>query len=191
MQPRRKTWLSAPILTSLAVFAFSTVAQADPRDDVIAALAKCTDVPDRLARFDCYEKLGPQARAVAQPPPSMPQPTTAPSPPPAAVVAAPASAAPVSTAPENAAPQSAVNQPMGGEILPMTSVVDTYTIASSGAFTVTLENGQIWREHDRDFDTPSFSRNKKDIVVIQRGLLGGYDLHIKGTSKFFKVVRVK
>jgi hypothetical protein len=183
------------LLTSIALFALSTAARADPRDEMLATLAKCTDVPDRLARFDCYERLAPQIRTLAQLPAAEPQPPQTQAPQPQA-------AQPPQThgswlnehnpfAHNTPAPGSTQYQPMGGEILPMQIGVADYTIAPSGSFTVTLDNGQVWREHDRDFDTPSFAKDKKNIVVIQRGLLGGCDLHIKGTSKFFKVVRVK
>jgi hypothetical protein len=180
------------LLTSIALFALSTAARADPRDEMLAALAKCTDVPDRLARFDCYERLAPEIRTLAQLPAAEPQPPLTQAPQPQAAQAPQTHGSWLSEAPAtDAAPGSTQYQPMGGEILPMQIGVADYTIAPSGSFTVTLDNGQVWREHDRDFETPSFAKDKKNIVVIQRGLLGGCDLHIKGTSKFFKVVRVK
>jgi hypothetical protein len=155
------------LITAAAFLATTTAVKAAQSDDVLDALAKCTEVADRDARFNCYERLAPQIRAIAQKPTSESQPV------------------------ENHPPAITVYQPMGGEILPLQIGVASYTVAPSGSFTVTLDNGQVWREHDRDFDTPGFAKDGKNIVVIQRGLLGGYDLHIKGTSTFFKVVRVQ
>ena len=73
----------------------------------------------------------------------------------------------------------------------MTIGISSYTVAPDGSFTVTLDNGQVWREHSQDFATPRFSSSRKNIAIFERSLLGGRDMYLQGTSKFFKVVRVK
>lgn len=189
--------LRTVIGTVLAVL--PAMALAGPRDDVVDVLVKCTDVTGGLSRLDCYDRLAPQLKAAARTPSSN-------APPPSGQATLPqqegsffdsanlGSLDPFGdSAPESApSAQQMAYQPMGQEILPVTIGVADYTIAPSGAFDVTLDNGQVWREHAGNFATPSFRADRKNIVVIERGLFGSYNLTLKGNyGKLFKVVRVK
>ncbi len=49
-------------------------------------------------------------------------------------------------------------QPIGVEILPVTIGVTDYSIAPNGSFSVTLDNGQVWRERNEHYDHPAVPR---------------------------------
>ena len=55
-----------------------------------------------------------------------------------------------------------------------------------------LENGQVWRQIDGDgtvvLDPP---QGKTMKVLIERGLLGSYNLTIEGRNGLIKVTRIK
>jgi hypothetical protein len=58
-------------------------------------------------------------------------------------------------------------------------------------FTVFLDNGQIWQQLASDDGKAHFSRGKKDMVTISRGLIGSYNLTIGDHTATFKVKRIK
>lgn len=60
-----------------------------------------------------------------------------------------------------------------------------------GRFTVTLDNGQIWKQLDGDTGTARFKNKGGDVVTISRGVLGSYNLVVEGRSALFKVKRVQ
>jgi hypothetical protein len=179
------------LLAALSITAVP--ASAGPRDDVIGTLVKCADLTDKAARLDCYDQAAPQLRAAAQAP--------APPPPPAAVQAAEPAPAPVSQqggsfdpfggSPQGPSAQQMAYQPIGAEILPVTIGVTDYAIAPNGSFSVTLDNGQVWRERNEHYDHPSFRSDAKNVVMIERGMIGGYNLYLKGDGKPYKVLREK
>ena len=88
-------------------------------------------------------------------------------------------------------PRQMAYQEMGAEILPITIGVAEFDINPGGGFEVTLENGQVWREHARDYDIPPFRSSHRNVVTIDHAMLGGYNLSLLGYAKLYKVVRVK
>lgn len=206
MKKSTKTKLRTFIMVVLA--ALPATALAGPRDDVVDVLVKCTDVAGGVARLDCYDRLAPQLKAAARTPPGVDKATqtggqtsSSNAQPPSGQAAAPQQESSFlgslnpfgGGAPESApSARQMAYQPMGQEILPVAIGVADYTVAPSGAFTVTLDNGQVWREHNGNFATPPFKPDGKNIVIIEHGLFGSYNLTLKGNyGKLFKVVRVK
>jgi hypothetical protein len=66
------------------------------------------------------------------------------------------------------------------------------SFSKSGYFTIELDNGQWWRQIDGDtnyarFRTPA----NRNIVTIEHGFLGSYNLHIQGLSQVYKVDRIR
>jgi hypothetical protein len=192
-----------------AMLAMATPVRADPRGDVVDMLVKCADITDKAARLDCYDSAAPQLRAAAQQPvapvaaPPMtaqagepaPLPAQAPPPPPAPVSQQDgsflSSLNPFSDGTEGPSAQQMAYQPIGGEILPVTIGVAEYAVAPNGSFSVTLDNGQVWRERNEHYDHPSFRSDAKNVVVIERGMIGGYNLYLRGEGKPYKVLREK
>jgi len=141
------------------------------RDRVMASASACALAGDR-PWLDCYYAAAqpmrdqlhlspaPQARvAVAAPPPIFPV---------------------VRTAPEATA--------MAGRkqmILRMVS----YSFAKNGYFTVTLDNGQTWRQVDGDTDFAHWKKPAASYQVrITEGFLRSYNLQVKGLPGLYKVL---
>lgn len=82
------------ILGVVIVALVPTAVLAGPRDDVVNALVKCTDITDNAARLACFDRHTAALRAAAHPPPAAAG---------QAVAAKPAQPAPV-VAPEPSAP---------------------------------------------------------------------------------------
>ena len=62
----------------------------------------------------------------------------------------------------------------------------------SGAFVVTLENGQEWRQTDVEGGTVSWSRSPpKYLVTVTPGAFGSYSLHTDDNPRTFKVEPVR
>jgi hypothetical protein len=175
-----------------------TMAWADARDAAFNAMLKCASIADKAGRSDCFDAAIPQLRAAAQTPPA-----------PHAAAAAPAAPVPAATAMQDRSifdslnpfgggredsrpsPQQMAYQPLGAEVLPLTIGVAAFGINPGGGFEVTLENGQVWQEHARDYDIPPFRSDRRNVVIIDHALLGGYNLALQGYGKLYKVVRVK
>ena len=192
-------------------------AQAGPRDDLIAGMAKCAAVADNTARLSCYDALNPALKAAqAEPPPPV-----AVAAPPVQAAAAPAAVAPppdqtawydpfhvFGTSPrqqvrpeqfgaENLAPPPPPpGQPAAAPAEPpaldsITATVAEYTMSPFGKFLVILDNGQIWQQLQNDVDQAHFSKSGKNTVRIDRGPMGGYNMFVNDSSKLFKDKRLK
>ena len=83
-------------------------------------------------------------------------------------------------------------KPMPGNAGQVSSPMARYSFAKTGFFTVTLANGQVWRQVDGDTD---FAHWKGDAsryqVRITHGFLGSYSMSVKGIPGLFKVLRVQ
>lgn len=69
--------------------------------------------------------------------------------------------------------------------------VASVAFSGTGRFTVTLDNGQMWKQIDADTGTARFSKNGEDSVTISRGILGSYNLVVEGHAALFKVRRIR
>ena len=58
-------------------------------------------------------------------------------------------------------------------------------------FTVTLDNGQVWRQVDGDTRVARFKNDKTEVVTIARGFLDSFHLVIQGVWGDYAVKRVK
>jgi len=67
-----------------------------------------------------------------------------------------------------------------------------YKFDSQGHFTVTLDNGQIWRQMPGDVTKAHWTRPAGDYAVtISRGALGSTNLAVNGQPVLFKVEQVR
>lgn len=63
-----------------------------------------------------------------------------------------------------------------------------YSLDRDGRFTVTLANGQIWRQTDGDVRHPHWTRRAESYVVtISRGVLGTTNLTVQGETGLYKI----
>lgn len=58
-------------------------------------------------------------------------------------------------------------------------------------FTVTLDNGQVWRQEEGDTRVARFKEDAPQTVTIKRGFMGGYSLSIDGQWGTYQVKRIK
>lgn len=70
------------------------------------------------------------------------------------------------------------------------SRMKSYSFNHYGIFTVTLANGQVWRQLSGDTDYAHWKKPAGDYVVnISRGWFGSYNFEVKGNPGLFKVQR--
>jgi hypothetical protein len=155
----------------------------DVRDAVMAGAFRCTSAADERQWLNCYyaaaqpmrARLGlsaaPQAGAAHVAPPVPPGPALA------------------------LAPQFGRKPPPRQEIPDnvdhVTAQMRSYTFDKLGWFTVTLDNGQVWKQVQGD---TTFARNWKKPaasyqVRVSHGFLGSYNLQVRGQPGLYKVIR--
>ena len=176
------------IASLLVVIAGATEAMA--QDTLPAQLTACLQITGVLQRLACYDRV---AHAVGPVPASRSVPAQRPvaQMPPANAVPPVAYAAP----PIAAAPPTG----LGSERLPRTAPVKraqeliagvaSISYDARGRFTVTLDNGQIWRQLEGDTAVLQGTRNS--TVRISRGALGSYDLNVIGRNATYRVLRLQ
>jgi hypothetical protein len=191
----------AAVITLGFITLFSGAVHADPREDVLDAMGKCSAITDGTARLSCYDGIAPQLRQVLHVPP-------------------PAMSTPPTKEEEKSwfgfnfdnlfgegPAQQTTPQQFGAESTPkiqekvdsateeldsISAGVTEYSFTYDKKFIVFLDNGQIWRQLQGDSDLAHFQRIPTDNkVVIDRGLIGSYNLRINGSEKTFKVMRIK
>lgn len=163
---------------------FIADAIAGPREDAVSAMKRCDSLADNKAWLDCHDAASAQLRAAIQAP--------------LGGGARPSGNRSVSGAAlpqqlgQEYLPPARINPTARGRADRLTAKVSTFTFSSTGYFTVELDNGQVWRQVDGDtnyarFRTP-VSRN---LVNIEHGFLGSYNLHIRGKGQGYKVRRIR
>lgn len=168
------------LAAGLALLCLAGAAWAGPREDAAAAMARCDLIKENAAWLDCHERATAQMRAAL-------------------------SAAPRAPAPAPVRPADAGNavQRFGAENLPkartavrvprrLVARVQEISFSKNGYFTIGLDNGQWWRQLDGDTSYARFRQPAdRNIVTIEHGLFGSYNLHIQGLSQGYKVNRVR
>jgi hypothetical protein len=189
----------------------SVAAQADPRDDALSAMLRCSGVGDRTQRLACYDS------AVGRVPGALN--TAAP---PAMASAVPPPAAPVarrqrsksfmdrlfgSDGPKRAPQTTAADFGMesiasgGREAYPIAMDGDTIDQISArlvnyqfvdGYMIATLDNGQMWRETADGQPLQHLARSALSYTaIIGRGNSGSYAMRLSGLSREIPVRRIR
>ncbi len=73
----------------------------------------------------------------------------------------------------------------------LTARVASVTYNYFHIFTVTLDNGQVWRQVDGDSRVARFKNDKTEVVTITRGFLDSFHLAIRGVWGDYAVKRIK
>ncbi len=193
-------------LTIVAAFLFITpAAQAGALEDLVAAIDKCAAIADDTARHACYDQLPALTKNItlAAPQTARAQPATPPSkeseeswfgisdwfgsgedP---VKTRTPQQFGSESLPPPPAVPGAA---PPPEPLDHITASVSSVTYNPVGLFTVFLDNGQAWRQLERDTQA-RFSKDRKNQVTISRGPFGGYSLKIDDLVHTYGVKRIK
>jgi hypothetical protein len=153
---------------------------AGPREDAAAAMVRCDAIRDNAAWLECHEKATAQMRAALMGNASRP----APAPPVQGRIAQPGIAR---FGDENlpARPRAAVPKKLVAR-------TEDVSFSKNGYFTIKLDNGQWWRQIDGDTNYARFRMPaNRNIVTIERGFLGSYNLHIRGLNQGYKVNRIR
>jgi hypothetical protein len=168
------------LLVSLLLLGGATVTVA--QESLPAQLSACLQISGVLQRLACYDRV---AHAVA--------PVSAPR-------IASRSMTSIAPAPPLAAPPVGATG-LGSERLPqlasssprvpqqMIAGVAGVSYDGRGRFTMTLDNGQVWRQLEGD--TALLKGTRFPAVRISRGVLGSYDLNIVGRNATYRVSRLQ
>ena len=173
------------LLAATALACLALPALADTRDDVLAAMHRCQSMPDDRTWLDCtYGAEQPMRAKLGLPPaPEFQQRLVPP-----VAAGAPAFS---DNAPRKPAPLShrkaSFFQILTGTAQPLAvSNLSEIRYDSHGAFLLTLQNGQVWRQVDPDFSAkPQLRVGAK--ITITPGALGSYNLKSDQDSHVYKV----
>jgi len=168
------------------------------RDEVMSAAANCIRVAGDRPWLDCYyaaatpmrAQLGlsvPQGALKPVPAPVPQMAYAAPPPPPA--IAKPSGPPPM---PRN----TGLFNGLFNEAKPIVRgmPMQSYTQDKSGAFTVVLEDGQVWKQADEDevYHPVRWRKPAAEMLVtIAPGVMHTFNLKIEGESRVYKVRRIR
>jgi hypothetical protein len=175
-------------------------ALADTRDDVLAAMQRCSVLQDDRTWLECTygaqqlmrAKLGLQPapdyqQRLVPPAPGVRAPLASAPPPAPPAAASPARATAASAAPPRR--RGSFMQILGGTAPPVAvSPLASVDYDARAAFTVTLQNGQVWQQVNTE-GQPRAHFHVGEKVTIQPGVLGTYNLKTDSNSHPYKVER--
>ena len=163
-------------------------------------LARCLRITGLLQRLACYDGVVKDAGITA--PPSSARSASTPyasaqaAPVPAPVMAAPAltSAAPLSAAPPTAPSFGSeslprARMPPSNSAKAITAGVTNLSFDGTGHFTVSLDNGLVWRQLSGDVSI--LRQTQVSSVHIMRSVFGSYDLSLPGLHASYRVARIQ
>ncbi len=182
------------LMACLLLMPVATQAQADGRDEMLLGISRCSAIADNRTFLDCAYGAAQPLRAELGLPPA-PASQTALVPPKLAGAAASGPARP------SAPPPTAAEQSSGGffssllgpaTVLTPPTPMTSYSFDRDGLFTVTLKNGQVWRQ---TADGDQMAHWKKPaatyVVTVKSGALGSSNMDVQGESVSYKVKRLR
>ena len=184
-----------PITLAFCVLAASALpAMAGTREDVLAGAVRCGGITDDRAWLDCYYGAAqPMRGQLGLPPAPASQtrlvtggtaaPAPAKAPPPAKAAVAP---------PVPRKSNGIMGDIFGGQALLSNVRASAYQFDKRGIFTITLGNGQVWRQEQGDNSFAAWHEPAaRYLVTIRQGALGSVFLFVLGVFFVYKVRRVK
>jgi hypothetical protein len=177
----------------------SLPALADAREDVVNGMTRCAAIPDDRQWLDCYYGAAQPMRAwlgLTPAPQSqlrLLQQTSQPMPGAGPALPATVSRAAVRTGPPPKPRSSGLFDVFGGDAVVQNAPIQSYDI-KNGRFTVTLPDGQVWRQTEADaakspvhWDRPASSMR----VSINQGAMHSFNLVLGDENEHYKVTRVR
>jgi len=182
-----------PVVIS-AIAAVTSQAQADTRDDILAAMQRCGVIHDNKVWLDCaYGAIQPmRAQLGLQPAPEYQQ-----------RLVPPAQTAIVAPMPPAAAPARVTTRPVVRKkhgffdnlvnAPPVTvAKMASYRYEKNGAFVVALDNGEQWRQVDTTGGSVSWNKAPASYTVtVTEGAFGSHSLRTSDSPNTYKVELVK
>lgn len=144
---------------------------------VASQIQACQAIADAQARLACYDRVSHGQPVPSAPPPSAPQ-----------AYAPPPAAAPNYTT-QFGEEEVGVVSP-AHQLRFIISAITDYKVDLRGKFTVSLANGQVWKQIEGDV-TVALPRISATRVRIERGLLGSFNLTFNGMKPEYKVKRIR
>lgn len=177
---------------SLIVVALAMPAQAATRDEVYDALHRCNAMNDNRVWLDCiYGAVQPMRAELSLPP--APEHQVRLVPPAVAARSAVVPPAPVPGGVTHPQPKKEgfVAYVLGGRKEVEGVSFRSYHFDGAGHFTLTLTNGQVWRQADNDNHMASWKADPtRYVATIRTGALGSSILQVRGESGAFMVTQV-
>ncbi|HVV26576.1 MAG TPA: hypothetical protein VHC40_01275 [Rhizomicrobium sp.] len=146
------------------------------RDQVMTQAFACKTMPDERQWLRCYYAAAEPARTYLGLPPAVP---------PRLARTGAAAATPFG-----------MRAPAGSEIPDsadrLSARMASYSFDGHGIFTVTLDDGQVWKQVSGDTSFAHWNRPAANYTVrLSHGFLGSYNLAVAGNPGVFKVRRVQ
>jgi hypothetical protein len=200
-QPVRAALAMPPALPAQVKLAAAPPAGGVPRDeaardDVMAGAAGCNRVAGDRPWLDCYYTAAAPMRGVlglagAKQVASRPAPPLDYVPPPRAVVPVPAPSGP----PPLPRRRDGLLNGIISDLKPIVRnmPMQSFTLNRAGAFTVTLADGQVWKQNDEDeTHHPAHWGNAgpSTLVTISPDALNTYTMRVAGEQRMYKVHRI-
>jgi hypothetical protein len=187
----RKVILAAVVLSGALAPA---VALADAREDVVAGLTRCAGLTDDRQWLDCYYGAAQPMRAWLglSPAPQSQLKLLSVQPQVSALPATVTRAAVRSGPPPKPKPSGLLDM-FGGDDVVNNAPVQSYEVARDG-FTVTLADGQVWRQTDDDASKHPVSWREPASsmrVTIRQGAMRSFNLVMGDENLQHKVKRIR
>lgn len=190
---------AAQVKLALAPPAGGAPALVTVRDEVMARAAGCMRVAAERPWLDCYYELAVPMRAQlglavpsagTRPAPPAPPMQLASAPPP------PSLSRPIPSGPPPMPRGTGLFNGMFNTIKPIVRNVpmQSYSFGKSGAFTVTLVDGQVWAQADEDevYHPARWRKPAAEMsVTIAPNAMHTFNMTIAGESRFYKVRRIR
>ena len=169
-----------------AMIALAGGALAGPREDTMSAISRCAALPDDRAFLDCiYGAAQPMRARLGLPPAPAAQQRLVP-----AGYAAPV-AAPRAMARMPRDTTGTLGNVLGGNTTP--GWLESFSFDGRGLFTVTLSNGEIWRQDPSDPARAHWNGRASDYGVKLAKDAGGRSgqLFVRGDAPLYRVVKLR
>jgi hypothetical protein len=163
-------------------------AGATPRDDMLSGISRCNSFTDERTFLDCVYGAAQPVRAELGLPPA-PQDQTR------LVPSAMMNAVALPPVPDAAARPTQnrgfIGKLLGtGKSVTRPQAMRSYAFNADGIFTVTLSNGEKWRQENGDNSRAHWTKAASSYVAtVVTGALGSFNLEVNGEPEFYKVQR--
>lgn len=181
-----------------ALIMLATPAFAGPREDTLSGISRCAALPDDRSFLDCiYGASQPMRARLGLSPASEAQQRLVPPAYTTSSVSA-AYAPPTAAAPRAAARLTVPKDNTGvlGNVLGANTTpgwLENYTLDGKGLFTVTLSNGEVWRQDPSDTARARWNGRASDYGIKLAKDAGGRtgQLFVRGDAPLYRVIKVR